>query len=139
MKESLKVADIMTHNVVVAGINFSFTHASRLFFELSIHHLPVVNKEGVVVGMLSSHDVLKAYSFRAPMLKDLCEETLNTVFSVAELMTPDPITISSDHKVQEALEVFDKYHIHSLPVVDDGRLVGIITSHDLIKCCAVPS
>lgn len=52
---------------------------------------------------------------------------------IVRIMTADPITIGSTNSVADARAVFDSHSIHHLPVVDDGKLVGIVSSADLLK------
>ena len=54
--------------------------------------------------------------------------------TVGELMTPDPITIGADAPLSEAVELFDLYRVHGLPVVDElGSLVGVLSETDLVR------
>ena len=50
---------------------------------------------------------------------------------VSEVMTPSPVTVGPDDSLQHALDLLDKYHVHELPVVEKGRLIGIVTDGDL--------
>ena len=127
-----KVSDLMSRNILVGHVTNSFTHTLRIFAEMTFHHLPIVNAKHEVIGMLSSNDMLKSLSLKLPMLKQSDEETLNMVFDIRELMTPDPQVISSGASISEALSIFSKYHIHALPVIDKNELVGIITSNDVL-------
>jgi len=127
-----KVSDLMSRNILVGHVTNSFTHTLRMFAEMTFHHLPIVNDKQEVIGMISSNDMLKSLALRLPMLKQSDDETLNMMFDILELMTPDPQVISSDASVSEALSLFSKHHIHALPVVGKGELVGIITSNDVL-------
>ncbi len=127
-----KVSDLMSRNILVGHVTNSFTHTLRIFAEMTFHHLPIVNTKHEVIGMVSSNDMLKALALKLPMLKQSDEETLNMMFDILELMTPDPQVISSGASVSEALSLFSKHHIHALPVVDNNELVGIITSNDVL-------
>lgn len=127
-----KVADLMSRNIIVGHVTNSFTHTLRIFAEMTFHHLPIVNSKREVIGMVSSNDMLKSLALRLPMLKQSDEETLNMVFDIMELMTPNPQVISSEASISEALSIFSKHHIHALPVIDKNELVGIITSNDVL-------
>ena len=67
------------------------------------------------------------------LLLDNAEETINQHLSVGELMTPAPISVPGSLPVKEAAELFSSHNFQSLPVVEEGKLVGIITTRDLIK------
>jgi CBS domain-containing protein len=99
---------------------------------MTFHHLPIVNSRQEVIGIISSNDMLKSLALKLPMLKQSDEETLNMMFDIRDLMTPDPQVISSDATINEALSIFSKHHIHALPVIDENELVGIITSNDVL-------
>lgn len=102
---------------------------------MNIHHLPVVHKDnGEILGMLSANDVLRAFSFKLPDLGRLDEATLNKHFSVLDLMTPHPLqTISPEDPISLAARIFSERNISSLPVVEDGKLIGIVTNRDIVK------
>ena len=127
-----KVSDLMSRNILVGHVTNSFTHTLRIFAEMTFHHLPIVNSKRDVIGIISSNDMLKSLMLKLPMLKQSDEETLNMLFDIPELMTRNPQVISPDASVSEALSIFSKHHIHALPVVDKGELVGIITSNDVL-------
>lgn len=127
-----KVSDLMSRNILVGHVSNSFTHTLRIFSEMTFHHLPIVNSRQEVIGIISSNDMLKSLALKLPMLKQSDEETLNMMFDIRDLMTPDPQVISSDATINEALSTFSKHHIHALPVIDENELVGIITSNDVL-------
>ena len=130
------VAEVMKKNVLVIRESMSFTEAFRLFTQMKIHHLPVLNDEGKIIGMLSTNDMMRAIGYRLPALREVSEQKLNATFSIGELMTPQPITIRPDADLNRAVDLFSKHHIQSLPVIDNGNLEGILTSHDLIDYLA---
>ncbi len=132
-KEVSRVADIMSPNVLVAELNRPFTQLWRLFFELQIHHLPVVDENQNLVGILSTNDILKKLAFRLTSIGEVTEKALNENFTIFDLMTPDPICIDQNSSIKDAAKLFTERHISALPVMNEGEIVGIITSRDLIK------
>ncbi|MBK8044317.1 MAG: CBS domain-containing protein [Haliscomenobacter sp.] len=130
-----KIADIMSRQVLVAHPDHEFLPLCRLFLLMNIHHLPVVQKDnGEILGILSANDVLRAFSFKLPELGRLDEATLNKHFSVLDLMTPHPLqTISPEDPISLAARIFSERNISSLPVVEEGKLVGIVTNRDIVK------
>jgi len=128
-----QVKDLMTTKVIFAHTNHSFTQLCRLLFELDIHHLPVMDDNHKLVGIVTSNDLLKVYSYQVPLLGTAEEAVINEKFSVAEVMSPDPISIAPEASITEAAQLFRQYKIQSLPVVEGEKIVGIITSQDLIK------
>jgi acetoin utilization protein AcuB len=133
MTDTLSVAEVMSRNVLFAHLDHSFTELCRLFFELNIHHLPVIDEEGQLIGIVSANDVLKAYGRRLPMLRQSDEATLNKEITIESIMTPNPVSARPDTSLKKAAELLTANNIQSLPIVDDGRVVGIITSRDLVR------
>ncbi len=126
------IADVMTTNVLRANTNHSFSQLCRMLLELNVHHLPVENEAGELVGIISSNDVLRTFSYTIPLAKIADETKLDSDIAVEELMTPNPITITPEESLSSAIRLFTQHQIQSLPVVKDGQLLGIITSTDVI-------
>ena len=82
--------------------------------------MPVIKGDKELVGILSWNDV-----------SQLFENGKATNASVRSLMKTDLITIDQDSRVDDAKVLMEKHKIHSLPVVRDSKLVGILTSNDL--------
>ncbi len=130
------VASIMSSNVLVAHIDYNFTEISRLFLQMDIHHLPILGANERLIGVISSNDVLKAYNQHITSLKATDEKTLNETFSLFELMTSNPISIAPGTTVGEAAKNFTENNIHCLPVVEGGKVVGIVTTRDIVRYCS---
>ncbi len=93
-----------------------------------IRHVPVEDNEGHLVGLVSHRALLKLLTQGVPENK--------TSVSVRDIMTPEPLTVSSTTPTLEALEIMRRNRIGCLPVLDDGRLVGIVTSYDFLDASA---
>ena len=130
------VADIMSKNVLFAHTGQSFTQLCRLFFEMDIHHLPVADEMGKLIGILSTNDVLKAYGRKVPSLKRADDAMLNEHITIYALMTQDPISVPPGTTLKEAAQLLATHNIQSLPVVEGQKVVGIVTSRDLIRYLA---
>ncbi|MCO6487573.1 MAG: CBS domain-containing protein [Phaeodactylibacter sp.] len=130
------VADIMSRNVLFAHLGQSFTQLCRLFFEMDIHHLPVADDKGKLIGILSANDVLKAYGRKVPALKRADEAMLNENITIYDLMTQDPVSVPPGTTLREAARLLAFHNIQSLPVVEGEKVVGIVTSRDLIRYLA---
>lgn len=127
------VADIMTRKVISIQENDNLHHGRMLLKEYGIRHLPVVNEQGSYVGLLTQRDVLNTafnvvekYGFSKLAARE--ERT-----PIKEVMTANAPTISSTDSLRNAGEYFVAHKHSCLPVVDDGRLVGILTSVDFVK------
>lgn len=126
--------DIMTKPVITINLNTPFTQACRIFDELELHHLPVVNDKNELLGIFSSTDALKAYNTKVFNRIINNEKIVNDLISIEECMTDHEVySLTSKSDVNYAFTLFQTFHIHSLPIVDDKKLVGIITSSDLVR------
>ncbi|MCB0568763.1 MAG: CBS domain-containing protein [Phaeodactylibacter sp.] len=130
---TLSVGDVMSKNVLFAHLSHSFTELCRLFFELNIHHLPVVDEAGKLIGIISANDVLKAYGRRIPNLARTDEATLNLHIKIEDIMSPNPVSIGPGATLKEAAELLTSHNIQSLPVLEGDQVVGIITSRDMMR------
>jgi acetoin utilization protein AcuB len=128
-----RVRDLMTDHIIKVTPNHSFTELCRLLFQLSIHHLPVVDKQEKLIGIISSNDILQTYGSKVAGYRKIDEQWLNENITIYDLMSPDPVVVSPDASVEEAIQLFKEKHIQSLPVLEDDRLVGIITTRDVIE------
>lgn len=116
------VSDWMSTKVITIDINDRVSKVEQLFEAHNIHHLIVV-EGGKLAGIISTDDLLKAYQ------KDGRKLT-----AVSSIMTANPMTIEQDDNLGLAADIILANRFHALPVVDGLELVGIITSHDLIRC-----
>lgn len=129
-----KIADIMSRQVLVAHPRHEFLPLCRLFLLMNIHHLPVVEEDGTLIGMLSANDVLRAFSFKLPELDRINEQMLNEKLTVTDLMTPQPLqTITPEDDISTAVRIFAERNFNSLPVIENGKVVGIVTTRDIVK------
>jgi len=113
----------MVTDVVTVGANVNVRRAVRVMNDFEIGCLIVV-ENGSVVGILTERDVLKRVvdEGRKP------EETL-----VKDVMSKPLITISSEASLENAIELMFKHKIKKLPVVENGKLVGLVTFTDLVR------
>ncbi len=130
------ISSIMTKNPICIGINETLAVADRLFKENKIHHLPVL-AEGKLVGMVSKSDFLffrRGFSTENEKLED--EVRLNN-YSAKDIMTKKLAKLDPDDKILIALEVFKENLFHAIPVVENEKIVGIVTTFDIIKRLAI--
>lgn len=132
MKKRTPVSDIMTKDIITLDRSDDLESAEKLFKRYNIRHIPVVN-EASIIGMLSYTDLLKI-SF-ADVTED--DRNVNAVvynmFSVEQVMTKNLVCVTSKSTIKEVAEILAVNEFHALPVVDNNRLVGIVTTTDLIN------
>lgn len=90
-----------------------------------IHHMPVENDEGEVVGVISSADVIKHFCQRI-------EHVDADQLTVTDIMIKNPITVEENTPTIEALKIMRQREVGCLPVVKNSKLIGIITEHDFV-------
>ncbi|MEY4603906.1 MAG: hypothetical protein RIT43_1198 [Bacteroidota bacterium] len=91
------------------------------------HHIPVTDS-GKVIGMISLIDFMHALGNAS-----LDEDEPVYQKSVSEIMTHNVVSLGQDLPIEEALKIFLKNEIHAIPVVSQGKIVGIVTSSDMLK------
>lgn len=105
----------------------------KTFAESGVHHLPVTSGEKLV-GIVSWTDMMRI-SFGDAFGQDAAAEdaVLDHSHKLEDVMNSQPTSIGPDSPIREAAELLGDAAFHSLPVVGDGKLVGIVTSQDLIR------
>lgn len=133
MKKRTPISEIMTKNVITLNHSDSLETAERLFKSHKIRHIPVVSGDAII-GMLSYTDLLRI-SFADAIDED--EDEVDTVvynmFTIEQVMAKKLVSVSSNTTIKEVAEILAKKEFHALPVVDEKKLVGIVTTTDLIN------
>lgn len=132
MKQREPVSHIMTKDVVTLNPTQSLYDAERLFNKHGIRHIPVVEGKRVV-GVISKTDLLRISFADLTDNEDTVEVVVYDLYTIPQVMTKVPVTVESDTTIKEVAEILTKQSFHSIPVVDQGNLVGIVTSTDLIN------
>lgn len=133
MKATEKIAQIMTDNLIKLNVNDSLSQAESLFKKNKIRHIPIVNNDSII-GMLSYTDLMRI-SF-ADATDDKGQEVETTVydmFTLEQVMTKNVEVITDNTTIKEAAEIFAKKEFHALPVIKYDKIVGIVTTTDIIK------
>jgi CBS domain-containing protein len=150
--EPHSVAEVMTAQPLTTTPKTPITDVVQLLSERRISGLPVVDEQGVLVGIISETDLLWQERGATPpnflfILDAVIPlerpgrfiEELHKVMgsTVAEVMTKNPVTIRPEQTVQEAARLMMQKEVHRLPVVDkDNALVGIVTRGDIVRAMA---
>lgn len=133
MIDNIPISEIMTKHIIALNRTDDLETAEVLFKKHKIRHIPVVN-EDAIIGMLSYTDLLRI-SFADAFNED--EDEVDTVvynmFSIDQVMAKNLVSVTSNTTIKEVAEILAKKEFHAIPVVDEGRLVGIVTTTDLIN------
>ena len=128
----MNVAKRMKRNPVFVDEADSMKKAMDLLKEHEIRHLPVLKDGEKLVGILSERDIKQASPSPATALEIREIYYLLDKVKVKQIMTRRPYTVSSSAPIEEAALIIREKKIGCLPVVDDGKLVGILTETDII-------
>jgi len=124
----------MTCDVVSIGPNTTLPTAHHLMLSKKIRRLPVINKHGVLVGIVTLGDIREAQPSQATTLSIWELNYLLAKLQVKQIMTRDPITISPTATIGDAANLMIDNKVSGLPVTDPkGKVVGIITESDIFR------
>lgn len=132
MRQRVPVSQIMSKELVTLTPDQSLYEAERLFKKHRIRHIPVVEGDKLI-GIVSYSDLLRI-SFAD--MTDGEEEVTSVVYdmyTIPQIMAKTPLTVTADTSIKEVAEIIAAQSFHSIPVVDNGKLVGLVTTTDLIK------
>jgi acetoin utilization protein AcuB len=128
----MRIRDVMTKNPITVDSETLVLDAQKIMKENSIRRLPVVDK-GNLVGIVTQHDLLQASPSPATSLSIHELNYLLAKMKVKEVMKKNPFTLAPDTPFEEALRIGQDKKIGSFPVMDKGKLVGIITESDTVR------
>jgi acetoin utilization protein AcuB len=123
----------MTTEVITVTPDTTIVHARDLLREHSIKQLPVVNKQGKLVGILTDRDIRSAWASPATTLSIYELTYVLQKLTVESVMVKKVITTTADATIERAAKIMHDHKIGSLPVVKDDDVVGIITNTDLME------
>jgi len=132
----LKVKDVMSREVRTVTRNDQLGVADKLMRDERIRHLPVIDESGDVCAVVSQRDLFRGALLRALGYGSRAEETMLRQVVVKEAMSAELVTTTPDTSVAEAARVMIERGIGCLPVLDAGKLVGIVTETDFVRLVA---
>jgi CBS domain-containing protein len=118
----MKVSEIMETRVVAAKTNATCTSLAQKMLSGFISGLPVTDDEGHVIGVVTEFDILKVLRNGANLSK-----------TAKDIMSDKPICLEANQSVEEAIDLMTRHHIMRIPVVSDGKLVGIVSRTDVLR------
>ena len=129
------IRDIMTQDVVVVNEDDPVEHIFELFDKYHFNTYPVVNNEGKLTGIIDQDIMLEIIMLhRIPRTKHTHVTAVRSQGeSAREIMIPHPVTISPDENLHDAADMMLKHHINRVCVVENDKLVGIISKKNIIS------
>jgi acetoin utilization protein AcuB len=127
------VKDRMTRNPITAQPETTHKKAAELMQDHNIHHLPVINKQGQLVGIVVHEDLLSAQPSTATSLSIYEIHSLLSKLQLKQLMHHPVITVSGNCPLEEAAQLMLTEDVGCLPVMENDQLVGIITDTDIFQ------
>jgi CBS-domain-containing membrane protein len=148
MDAMIKAKDIMTRDIITVNPAMEIAQAAELLLEKRINGVPVVNDSGMLVGILCQSDLIaQQKNIPIPSLFTLLDGYISLTLSkrldrevakiaaakVAEAMTPNPVTVEPETDIEKVAALMVEKNYHTLPVIDEGRLVGIVGKEDVLR------
>ncbi len=122
MLKSLQAKDVMLKEIIATGPDVPLKNAVKKLLDNKISCMPVVDDTGKLVGVIS------------------CEDVLNVAFDgylnntkVETVMTKNVVFFEPDTNLEEIAIVISKKHFHRIPIVKDGKVIGIVSRRDIVK------
>ncbi len=131
MSKEYLVRDFMTSPVRSLPVDACLLDAALILRSTGFRHLPIVDGERLV-GIITDRDV---YRFAPSLLGKITQEEYNAIFEntpLERVMTRNPLTVAPTTPLREAASILYERKLGCLPVVEDGRLVGILTITDML-------
>ena len=144
----LKAKDIMAREIITISPEAKTLDAARILLDRRINGLPVVDADGRLVGILCQSDlVAQQKRLSLPSFFNLLdgliplastktwEQEIQRIGAniVAQAMTADPVTVSPDTSLEEIASLMVDRKLHTLPVVENGKLVGVVGKEDILR------
>ncbi|MBU1055188.1 MAG: CBS domain-containing protein [Proteobacteria bacterium] len=144
----LIVKDIMKTNVITVMPETEIVQAAKLLLENHINGVPVIDTSGKLVGILCQSDIISQQKkFPIPTLftfldgfipltsmKHIEKEVQKiAAITVGQAMTVNPVTVKPDTSIEVVAALMVDNNFHTLPVIDDGKLIGIVGKEDVLR------
>jgi CBS domain-containing protein len=144
----LKAKDIMTRTVITVSPDMEIVHAAKILLENRINGAPVMDETGKLVGILCQSDLI-AQQKKLPIpsfftfldglipltsMKQIEKQVQKiAAVTVVQAMTPNPVTVRPDTDIEAVAALMVDQNFHTIPVMDEGELLGIVGKEDILK------
>ncbi len=132
MKQRVPVSEIMTKNLITANVSDSLRHVNTLLKENNIRHIPIVSGEKLV-GVVSKTDIMRLSFGDLFDGQGEADEAVFDLLKLEQVMVNNPVAVQADENIKDVAEKFTQVEFHALPVMKDEKIVGIVSTTDLVK------
>lgn len=147
----LTAKDIMTSDLITVSPDTEIAHAAKLLLEKHINGAPVVDKEGKLVGIICQSDLIaQQKGLPTPSIFTILDGFIPlksmkyfekavqkiSAITVADVMTQTLITVRAETNIEELAGLMVDKNLHTIPVVDEGELVGVVGKEDVLRTIA---
>jgi len=134
MKDIL-LKEVMTKDPVTLNIDESFCRVAEIFMEKDIRHLPIVNSQGLILGIISQRDLNRIASpKKGPRGEYLYNPEELTKYILRQHVIQRIFSLSPEDTLEKAVEIMAENKLGCMPIVDSGgKVIGIVTVTDLLK------
>ena len=130
--DKITVKEIMTKDVVAVAPTDRLVHARRQMMDANVGRLPVIDDDELV-GMITSKDLMRAFiDFRKNVPEKYQKTQIKEIF-VEDIMSSNPSYVSKEMSISEVSKIMMETGYNGLPVVEEGKVVGIITQTDILR------
>ena len=144
----IKVKDIMTTDLITLTLDMDIVTAGNILLENKINGAPVLDENGDLVGILCQSDLIaQQKKLPIPTVFTLLDSVIQltskkqiekqvrkiTALTVSDAMTPNPVTVNPDSMLETVAALMVESNFHTLPVIDNGRLVGVVGKEDILR------
>ena len=130
--DKISVKEVMCKNVVDVSPTERIVHARRQMLEAHVGRLPVIDDDELV-GMITSKDLMRAFiEFRKSVPEKYQKAQIKDLL-VEDIMSSNPVSVSKDMSITEVSNIIMETGFNGLPVVEDDKVVGIITQTDILR------
>ena len=136
--------DFMSTNLVTVGPGHSIAHAAQIMLDNKVSGLPIMGDDGLLIGILTEGDLMRRTELGGWHFRDSSataskrnEEAGDYIRSrswrVSDVMSSDIISVPPDCPLDRIGELMDRHHCKRVPVLDDGKMLGVVSRADLLR------
>ncbi len=134
MNPNQSISKVMTKELITVHPDDSVKKVETIFKKNRFHHIPVVEANNELVGIISKEDFMRlGFVLSLNTTGETWTKNEFTAWCARDIMTKYPVFLEPEDTLGLAADMFLANKFHALPILDDGELVGIITTHDLIS------